>query len=289
MRNHVVAHPRGLGLVAHLIATKVEVLAIEACHHGRRVLQAEHLLNIRTHTLGRRSGKGRHDGTLRQRIDKLANLQVGGAEILTPLAYAVGLVNRHERHANAIRAGGLLREGQKARLEQALGRHVHKLIAALACPLEHGILLRPGKAGVEITGARTRREQRARLVLHKRQQRAYHKGDARQHERGHLVADRLTSTRGHNAQRIAAGKDCIDHAVLPRAKRGVAKIGTERVERHLLHAIGHGFLTSESSAADYTPPRRQQHTTAARKQRDPQENESGFSDTHTMRVENLPL
>ena len=269
MRNHVVAHPRGLGLVAHLLAAKVEVLAIEARHHGRGILQAEHLLNVRTHALGRRSGKGRHDGALRKRIDKLANLQVGGAEILAPLAYAVGLVNGHERHANAVGGRGLLREGEKARLEQSLGRHVHKLVATFARTLEHGILLSRRKAGVEVAGTRTRREQCASLVLHERQQRAHHKGDAGQHKCRYLVADGLAGARGHNAQRVATGKDRIDHAVLPRAKRGVAKIGAERVERHLLHAIGHGFLTSKSSVADYTPPRGQPHTAAAHKQADP--------------------
>ena len=267
MRDHVVTHPRGLGLVAHLLAAKVEVLAIEARHHRRGVLQAEHLLNIRAHALGRRSGKRRHDGALRQGIDELTNLQIGGAEILAPLAHAVGLVNGHERHANAAVRRGLPRKGQKTRLEQALGRHVHKLVAALARPLEHGVLLGRSKAGVEIAGSRTRREQRTGLVLHKRQQRTHHKGDAGQHERGHLVANGLAGARGHNAQRIATGKDRIDHAVLPRAKRGVAKIGAERVERHLLHAIGHGFLTSKSSAADYTPPRGQQHTAAAQTSR----------------------
>ena len=218
-------------------------------------MQAEHLLNVRAHTLSRRSGKGRHDGALRQGIDELTNLQVGGTEILAPLAHAVGLVNGHERHANAAVRRGLLRKGQKAWLEQALGRHVHKLVAALARPLEHGVLLGRSKAGVEITGARTRREQRAGLVLHKRQQRTHHKGDAGQHERGYLVANGLAGARGHTTQRIATGQDRIDHAVLSRAKRGVAKIGAERVERRLLHAIGHGFLTSKSSAADYTPPR----------------------------------
>ena len=255
MRNHVVAHPGSLGLVAHLLATKVEVLAIKTRHHRRGVLQAEHLLNVRTHALGRRGGKRRHDRAPRQRINKLANLQVSGAEILAPLAHAVGLVNGHERHANAGGTRSLLRKGQKTRLEQALGRHVHKLVAALARPLEHGVLLGRSKAGVEIAGSRTRREQRTGLVLHKRQQRTHHKGDAGQHERGHLVANGLAGARGHNTQRITTGKDRIDHAVLSRAKRGIAKIGAERVERHLLHAIGHDFLTSKSSAADYTPPR----------------------------------
>ena len=166
MRDHIVAHPRGLGLVAHLFATEVEVLAIEARHHGRRVLQAEHLLDIGAYTLGRRGGKGRHDGAPRQRIDKLTNLQVSGTEILAPLAHAVSLVNGHERHANAAFGRGFLRKGQKARLEQALGRHIHKLIAALARPLEHGVLLGRGKAGVEIAGSCTRREQRTRLIFH---------------------------------------------------------------------------------------------------------------------------
>lgn len=196
MRDHIVAHPRGLSLVAHLLAAKVEVLAIEARHHRRRVLQAEHLLNVRTHALSRCSGKGRHDGALRQGIDKLANLQVGGAEVLAPLTYAVGLVNGHERHANAAVRRGLLRKGQKTRLEQALRCHIHKLVAAFARPLEHGILLSRRKAGVEITGSRTRREQRTGLVLHKRQQRTHHKGDAGQHERRHLVANGLAGTCG---------------------------------------------------------------------------------------------
>ena len=111
MRDHIVAHPGGLSLVAHLLAAKVEVLAVEARHDRGRVAQAEHLLNVRAHALGRRSGKGRHDGALRQGIDELANLQVGGAEILAPLAYAVGLVNGHERHADAAVRRGLLRKG----------------------------------------------------------------------------------------------------------------------------------------------------------------------------------
>ena len=255
MRDHIVAHPRGLGLVAHLLAAKVEVLAIEARHHRRGILQAEHLLDIGAHALGRRGGKRRHDRAPRQRIDKLANLQVSRTEILAPLAHAVGFVNGHERNADAAFGCSFLRKGQKARLEQALGRHIHKLVAPLTSTLEHGILLSRRKAGVEITGVRTRREQRAGLVLHKRQQRAHHKGDAGQHKCRHLVADRLAGACGHNAERIAAGKDRIHHAVLSRAKRGVAKIGAERVERHLLHAIGHGFLTSKSFAADYTPPR----------------------------------
>ena len=111
MRNHIVAHPRGLSLVAHLLAAKVEVLAIEARHHRRRVLQAEHLLNVRTHALSRCSSKGRHDGALRQGIDELANLQIGGAEILAPLAHAVGLVNGHERNANTAFGRSFLRKG----------------------------------------------------------------------------------------------------------------------------------------------------------------------------------
>ena len=111
MRDHIVAHPGGLGFVAHLLAAKVEVLAIEARHHRRGVLQAEHLLDVRTHALGCRSGKGRHNGTLRKRFDELANLQVGGAKILAPLAHAVRLVNGHERHADAAVGRGLLCKG----------------------------------------------------------------------------------------------------------------------------------------------------------------------------------
>ena len=289
MRDHIVAHPRGLSLVAHLLTAKVEVLAIEARHHGRGILQAEHLLNVRTHALGRRGGKGRHDGSLRQGIDELANLQIGGAEILAPLAHAVGLVNGHERHADAAFGRSFLRKGQKARLEQALGRHVHKLVAALACPLEHGVLLGRSKAGVEIAGSRARREQRTGLVLHKGEQRTHHKGDAGQHERGHLVANGLAGARGHNTQRVATGKNRIDHAVLSRAKRGVAKIGAERVERHLLHAIGHGFLTSKSSAADYTPPRGPVPHGCRPRATQSEGNERRFSDTCQTSVDNLPL
>ena len=175
------------------------------------------------------------------------------------------------------------------RLEQTLGCHVHKLIAALARPLEHGVLLGRSKAGVEIAGSRTRREQRTGLVLHKRQQRTHHKGDPGQHERGHLVANGLAGACGHNAQRIAAGKNRIHHAVLPRAKRGVAKIGAERVKRHLLHAIGHGFLTSKSSAADYTPPRRPVPRRCRPRAMQSEGNERGFLDTFRMSVDNLPL
>ena len=200
-----VADPGDFGLVAHLFHTEEQVCAVKTGHNGLGALQAQHAHNIGAHALGRRCSEGRDHRTLRQRRDETRDVEVAGAEILAPLRHAVRLVHRHKRYADAIFCCRCLGKCQEARLEQALGRHVHDLVPALAGALEHGVLLRRRKGGVKVAGTGARRLERTDLVAHERDERAHHEGDSRKHERGDLVADGFSRAGRHDAQGIAAG------------------------------------------------------------------------------------
>ena len=82
---------------------------------------------------------------------------------------------------------------------------------------------------------RARRQQRTHLIAHERHQRAHHQRESLQHERGHLVADGLAGTGGHDSQGIAARQDGLHHAVLPGTERSIAKVGFKRVQRLVIH------------------------------------------------------
>ena len=194
-------------------------------------MQAQHLLDIHTHTLGCRSGKRRDYGALRQRLDKLSDLQICRPKILAPLAHAMGLVHCQKRNAHTTWPRRSLGKCNKARVRQAFGRHEHKLIGTVGRSFEHSILLRNGKRRVEVARMRTGSKQRPRLVFHKRDERAHHQGKTRSHERRHLVANGLTRTRGHHGKNVAPGKNRRDDTLLARPKRLIAKISPKRSMR----------------------------------------------------------
>ena len=230
----IIADPGRLCLVAHLLRAKVEIGAIEARHHRLGVMEPEHLHDVGAHALGGRCRKGGEHGALGKLLDELRDMQVGGPKILAPLTHAVRLVDRDERKADAARRCGLLRKGDKARILQALGCHVHDLVAPLARTLEDGVLLTGREHGVEVARPGSHRQQGARLVGHERDERAHHDRETLARKRRHLVADRFAGAGGHHAEGVAAGENRLDHALLPRAERVVAKVSFECRERPLI-------------------------------------------------------
>ena len=66
--------------------------------------------------------------------------------------------------------------------------------------------------------------ERCDLILHQRDERRDDERDARQEQRGDLIAERLAPARRHDAQRIAPRENGVDEFLLPRAKRAVAVI-----------------------------------------------------------------
>ena len=166
-------------------------------------------------------------GALRQLRYEVADSQIRRTEVLPPLRHAVGLVHCHERD------DGLAGEVQKARVGQALGRHVHDLVGPRERTAQHGGLLPGRERGVEVGAAHARVQKRAHLVAHERHQRAHHQREALKHDARHLVAHRLAGARGHDRQRVAARKQRVHHFPLPRAKRVVPETLLERPARQL--------------------------------------------------------
>ena len=115
---------------------------------------------------GRRRGRERaHHRAIRQAVHELLDAQIAGAEVLPPLADAVGLVHRH--HADEL----FLREALEARHFQPLRGHIDDLIPALPGAAEHQGLLVVGEAVVEESRRHPRLHQRPHLVLHQADQR----------------------------------------------------------------------------------------------------------------------
>ncbi len=203
--------------------------AWEPRDHRLGIAQPEHRDDVRAHALGRRGGEGGKGRAHGQGIDELGDLQVGGAEVLPPLRDAVRLVDCDQRDADAARRGRRLREGDEARVGQALGRHVHDLVPALRRALEHGVLLSGRERRVEVAGTGAGGLEGADLVAHERDERAHHQGDPGQGERGDLVADGFPRSGGHDAQRVPAGQDRPHQTVLPRPEGVVAEVPAQRL------------------------------------------------------------
>jgi hypothetical protein len=144
-------------------------------------------------------------------------LQVLGPEVVSPLRYAVRLVDGEECDLRAIQ------QIETARRGEAFGGHVEQVeFAGEQCAFGSA-----GGTGVErgVEKRRTHAElcQRGHLILHQGDQRRHHDARARPHQRRELVAQRLAAAGGHQHQRIAARHDVVDHGLLAVAERRVAE------------------------------------------------------------------
>ncbi|MPN55541.1 hypothetical protein SDC9_203225 [bioreactor metagenome] len=87
-----------------------------------------------------------------------------------------------------------------------------------------GLAVLPVRQGrVEVGGPHPGLYQCAHLIFHQRDQRADHNGDAGQQQGRQLVADRFAGARGHNAHRVATGKQLVNNGLLAGAKPRIAK------------------------------------------------------------------
>ena len=181
---------------------------------------------------GRRRGRERaHHRAIRQAVHERLDAQIAGAEVLPPLADAVGLVHRH--HADEL----FLREPLEARHFQPLRGHIDDLIPALAGAVQHQGFLVVGEAVVQKSRCHTGLHKSSHLILHQAHQRRYHQRDARQQQGGHLIADGLTGTGGHHGQHVLPGQQALHDLLLPGAEAVVAKKFFQDAVRGF-----HGFL-----------------------------------------------
>ena len=211
---------------------ETQVGPVEARDRAGRVAQAQKAHDVAAHQIGGRGRERRHGRADGQLSDELADGEVRGAEVLTPLGHAVGLVHGDQREPR--RTGEL----GEARIGQALGSHVHEVVGALGRPAQHLGLLSGRQRGIQVRPADARFLHGPNLVGHERHERAHDERHALHDDGRHLVAHRLAGTGGHDCQHIATGKERRDHCLLPRTERVVA----ETARQHspcLLHLLIH--------------------------------------------------
>ena len=179
----------------------------------RGVAQAEPLDDLVAHRRRRRRREREH-GRAPERLDRRAEPQVLGPEVVAPLGDAVRLVDDEQRR---LRDRELV---EHLRLGELLGREEHELERVLGQLGERLVPLGGPDAGVELR--RTARRPRAQvldLLALERDQRRDDDGGAGQQQRGDLVDRRLARAGRHDHERVAAVEHRLDRLALARAER----------------------------------------------------------------------
>ena len=223
---------------------EVDVRPVEAAQEHQRLRVAEQPRQDLVAGLGiggRCEGRKRHP----QRVPQGPDAQVVGAEIMAPLADAMGLVHRDRTGPGAPQQrlgrprgepfGRDVKQPQLARLEGA--QHLGVLVLGIAA----------GQRG----RGHPRVAERADLVAHQRDQRRDDDRQPRPQQRRKLEAQRLAAARGHDRQHLAAGGDGLDDLLLAGAEIVEAEdlpqhpprgdgLRTRRTSRHCWRARAEG-------------------------------------------------
>ena len=170
------------------------------------------------------SGEGdtRHAGI---ELDQMDELAIFRAEIMAPLAHAMGLVDGKERDLDARKHIG------KAGGRHPFRRHIEQVEFAIAqLPAHLGGFLRRQRR-IERSGRHARLFQRLDLVAHQRNQRRHHDTNARPTDGRDLEAHGLAGAGGKQHDRVAAADQVIDDIGLLAAKAAMAKDIAQHHER----------------------------------------------------------
>ncbi len=173
-----------------------EVGPLEAGDEALRVVQGQLLDDVAADAVGGRGRQG--DGRrIAQQLAEVAQPGVIGAEIVPPLADAMGLVHRQELQPH--RPDRL----QEPRAAEPLRHHVHQPELAGRHLVQPGVLLGHRQRAVDERHRQPEGLELIDLVLHQGDQR---RDDQRQPVQDHgrqLVAEALAAAGGHDAQAIA--------------------------------------------------------------------------------------
>ena len=164
-------------------------------------------------------------GTSREDLGEAAEHAVLGAEIVSPLADAVGLVDGHQRQRQ------LRQPLQHRGLHQPLGRQVEQVQRARfdAAP---DVTAQLGlDVGVEPLGCHARLLQGRHLVGHQRDQRRDDQAEATPQDSGDLIAEALAAAGRQDGERAASGQHLADHSRLQPAEIRVAEHAAQDIAR----------------------------------------------------------
>ena len=195
-----------------------QVGAVETGDLAQGILQLQALRNVVPHLCCGGGGEGGHHRAAGESVQELGDLQIAGAEVLSPLGDAVGLVHGHQRDGNFPGESG------KPLAAQALRRDIQQLVGPLIGPAVHQPDLVRGQRTVEVGGVHPSLPQGGHLVLHQRDEGGDHQSDPGQHQSGDLVTQGFSAPGGHDPQNVPPGEDRPDQPLLPRTEAVIAEI-----------------------------------------------------------------
>ena len=201
---------------------KIQIIASKAADDDCRLTQLQRAQNILAH-MGRSRGSERHRLRIAQSLAHATQAKVIRSEVVPPLAQAVRFVHRQQRNLHAAQ------QIHEALLRKAFGGHVQHLQLAISQSLHHLAVFLSPEGGVHRRSGNPPGLQCVHLVLHQGNQGRDHHREPGPAQRRELVAERFTTTRGHDTHGIPTGKNSLHHFVLPRAKCIETKIGTQRL------------------------------------------------------------
>ena len=158
--------------------------------------------------VGDRGGGEREHRRIAELLQRIADLQEGGPEVVAPLRDAVRLVHHEQRDAPPLQGGHELRVGQALRRGEDDGIVGHR------DALQRCLLLVARLRAVHLLGGHPGPLQLLGLVLHERDERRHHHRRALEVQRRKLIAQRLAGTGGHDGQRVAAFQHARDDLLL---------------------------------------------------------------------------
>ena len=199
---------------------QAQVGTVKRGYEHARIREVELFQDVQPGHLVRRGRKGydRHPWKLGTQ-----HIQLGifGTEIMSPAGYAMRLVNGKKAHLRH-------RILEKIQIrQQAFGRHVQDLHLTLQTLATRFLVFGLAHSCIERTGYNATRNQRLHLVLHQGNERRHHHCHAPHHQCGHLVADALSGTSGHQHQRILSLHQPFHNFALKWPKSIISKVVLE--------------------------------------------------------------
>ena len=242
-----------------------DVGPVKTADKVRRLLQLQplHDVGARQRVSGGGERHARHAGiTLVQHREGA----VFGPEVMPPLAHAMRLVNGKQAELATFEQGVELR--QKTRRGDPLGGGIQQRDFAAQQALLGLVGLFAAQRGIQKRGTDAGLVQRTHLVVHQRNQRRHHDGDAQPgllaRNGRNLVTQAFATAGGHQHQRVAPRHHMADDGLLWPAKTGVAKNllqnGRDRQNRGRGRVKGSRKSNRTQDCVQGRPSKRQPHS-----------------------------
>ena len=198
----------------------MEVRPVERGRDDLGVLDAELEQDVGA-DVRRRGRGGREHRRPADVLERLAQRQVRGPEVVAPLRHAVGLVDDEPRHADP--TARVAQVDAELRIRHPLRRREQQLAAGRAHERVDLAALPHGERRVDLRRAHALGDHLVELVLDQRDQRADDDGDAGDDERRELVQQRLAAAGRHDREDVLVVEQIAERLGLARAERADAE------------------------------------------------------------------